>query len=302
MQFIFSTGSLYTYGLDRCFELAARAGFDGIELMVDHRWDTRQPAYLRRLIDRYQQLVMAVHSPFVPSVPGWPDDEPGRIRESVKLAEAVGAGIVVHHLPPRLGWMWLQAGSRRFPLPAPGWGNQRAYRRWLLQDYPSFQTITPVTLCIENMPARRWLGRGWNAYQWNSIAEIARFPTLTLDTTHLGTWGLDPVEIYLKLKGQVRHVHLSNFDGEEHRRPEDGHLRLDRLLGHLAADGYRGLISVELLPDALQAGDPDGRIVELLSTSLDHCRSWAIPPPRATVTHCSPQTGRVASDLRFVVQ
>ena len=35
MQFIFSTGSLYTYNTDRCFAFAAAAGFDGIELMVD---------------------------------------------------------------------------------------------------------------------------------------------------------------------------------------------------------------------------------------------------------------------------
>ena len=35
MHFIFSTGSLYTYGIDRCFAFAQRAGFDGVELLVD---------------------------------------------------------------------------------------------------------------------------------------------------------------------------------------------------------------------------------------------------------------------------
>ncbi len=44
-----STGSLYTYGTARVFELAAEAGYDGIEILTDHRWDSRQPAYLRRL-------------------------------------------------------------------------------------------------------------------------------------------------------------------------------------------------------------------------------------------------------------
>ena len=44
MRFLFSTGSLYRYGTARCFEFAARAGFDGVEVMVDDRWDTRQPA------------------------------------------------------------------------------------------------------------------------------------------------------------------------------------------------------------------------------------------------------------------
>ena len=44
-----STGSLYTFGTARVFELAAQVGYDGIEVLVDHRPDTRDPAYLRRL-------------------------------------------------------------------------------------------------------------------------------------------------------------------------------------------------------------------------------------------------------------
>ncbi len=278
MQFIFSTGSLYTYGINRCFELAARAGFDGIELMLDHRWDARQPAYLQRLIDQYQQPVVAVHSPFSRSVPGWPADEPGRIVQSVKLAEALGAKIVVHHLPPRSGWMWIRAGGRRFPLPTLSQRLPAAYCRWLTEAYGDFQAGTAVTLCIENMPTRRWLGRHWNAYHWNSVAEIARFPTLTLDTTHLGTWNLDPVEVYRQLQAKVRHIHLSNFNGQEHRRPEDGHLRLDRFLAQLAATGYRGAICLELHPDALDAGQSEARVVELLASSLNRCRAWAASP------------------------
>ena len=39
-----STGSLYTFGTARAFELAARAGYDGVEVIVEERWDTRQPA------------------------------------------------------------------------------------------------------------------------------------------------------------------------------------------------------------------------------------------------------------------
>jgi sugar phosphate isomerase/epimerase len=73
----------------------------------------------------------------------------------------------------------------------------------------------------------------------------------------------------------VRHIHLSNFDGREHRRPEDGELRLDLLLGQLAADGYRGAVSLELAPDALGAGAADERVLALLANSLGRCRQWA---------------------------
>jgi len=273
MQFIFSTGSLYTYGIDRCFALAAEAGFDGIELMVDQRWDTRQPDYLLGLVAQFKQPVRAVHSPFW-AVPGWPADEVGRINEAVKLAEVLGAGVVIHHLPLRGDWVWAEIGGVRFPLPLPLEGRQRAYRRWLLGDYFVRQAQTKVQLCIENMPARRALGRAWNAHQWNRVAEIARFAALTLDTTHLGTWGLEPSVVYARLKGRVRHVHLSNFDGREHRLPEHGHLALDRLLAHMAGDGYDGVITLELHPDAVGAGEPDEQIVARLRESLAHCRAW----------------------------
>lgn len=278
MQFLLSTGSLYTYGIERCFELARRAGFDGLEIMVDHRWDTRQPAYLRRLSNRHGLPILAVHSPFVPVVPGWPDDEPGRIRHSVALAEAVGARVVVHHLPDRMGSLWLHAGAWRQRIPVPFWDRHRGYRHWLENGYQEFQETTEVLLCIENMPALRRLRRRWQLNHWNTPEEILRFPHLTLDTTHLGTWGLDPAEVYARWQGHVRHVHLSNFDGQEHCRPEQGHLRLDRLLTCLAADRYDGAVTLELRPEVLEAGGSDEHVVNLLAESLSRCRGWAAPP------------------------
>lgn len=275
MKFIFSTGSLYNYGLDRCFALAAEAGFDGLELMIDQRWDTRHVSYLKRLIDRYHRPIMAVHSPFVMHLPGWPGEEAERIKESVKLAEAVGAEVVVHHLPFRVRWVWAQLGSRRWPVPLPWRRGQTAYRDWLLRGYGAFQAGLDVKLCIENMPARRWLGGQFNAYYWNTLAEMARFSAITLDTTHLGTWGLEPGDVYPQLDGRVGHIHLSNFDGREHRRPEAGHLALDRLLAQVAASGYQGAIALELQPDALEAGQADEQIVALLKASLAYCRTWA---------------------------
>ena len=86
-----STGSLYSYGTARVFDLAARVGFDGIEIIVDHRWDTRQPSYLRALSDGHNLPIVALHSPFLTlDAPGWPDDELGRLRHTVALAQEIG--------------------------------------------------------------------------------------------------------------------------------------------------------------------------------------------------------------------
>ena len=50
---IFSSGSLYPFGLDRSYGWAAEVGYDGVEIMMDERWDTHQHAYLSHLTDRH---------------------------------------------------------------------------------------------------------------------------------------------------------------------------------------------------------------------------------------------------------
>src|SRR5207244_233076 len=76
----------------------------------------------------------------------------------------------------------------------------------------------------------------------------------TLDTTHVATWGVDLLETYEILAHCVAHVHLSNYDGRQHRLPQDGSLALGPLLAALRRRGYQGAIVVELQPDALEAG------------------------------------------------
>jgi sugar phosphate isomerase/epimerase len=280
MKFIFSTGSLHSYSLDRCFELARRTGFDGVELMVDHRWDTRQAGYLQRLVDRHSLAICAVHSPFIGNIHGWAPNVMGAIEKSVALAETLAASLVVLHLPERASYTMVQLGYRRLLLPLPGVRRHQRYIDWVRAEMPRVQQATEVILAIENLPAKRFWGRKinpakWNAYNRQTIGDMIRFPHITLDTTHLATWGLDPNEVFVRWGERVKHVHLSNFNGREHRRPEDGHLRLDRLLGRMAAMGYNHAVSLELHPDALDAGQDDERVAALLANSLAHCRRWA---------------------------
>ena len=276
MRFILSTGSLYNYSIDRVFALAAEAGFDGIELMVDHRWDTRQADYLRQLMDSHALPIPALHSPFSRNCQGWGESEFGAIARTAELAAELGAQVVVHHLPMRFGYAFLQSGGRSRLLPNPFDSGHRKYAQWLTESYAVLQAAADVLLCIENLPAQRAMGirvnpARWNAHSRATLGDITRFPHITLDTTHLGTWGLDPVDAYSSWGQRVKHVHLSNFDGSEHRRPEDGSLQLDALLARIAADGYGYSISLELHPDALEAGAPDSRVVELLRGSLNYC-------------------------------
>lgn len=253
-----STGSLYTYGLARVFDLAAEAGFDAVEILADQRLDSRQPAYLRRLMQESGLPIAAIHSPFpVISTPGWPQDPLDRLRESAALAREVGAPVVVTHLPLRgqiVRVELLGAKIKRWLLPifVPP---KPEYRQFLLNGLAEFETKEKIHVGVENMPARRILGRQINPYFFNDLETLAGFPHLTLDTTHIGTWGLDLLEVYEQLKTRISHVHLSNFDGQEHRLPEDGHLPLAELLRRLTRDGYQGAATVEVGPEVLEAED-----------------------------------------------
>jgi sugar phosphate isomerase/epimerase len=198
----------------------------------------------------------------------------GRLRHSVALAQEVGAGTVVTHLPFRFSAVmghWYGSRPRRFALPVllPQRG---PYYHFLFNgQVAQLEVETGVTIAVENMPARRFLGRSINGYWFNSPTELTRFSHLTLDTTHLGTWGMDPLAVYEQLREWVAHVHLSNFDGREHRSPPDGHLPLAELLHQMARDGYRGIITVESQPDAL--GAEDGiKCLAALRRALAFCR------------------------------
>jgi len=255
-----STGSLFNLALDRVFGLAASAGYDGVELLVDGRRDSYDVPYLQGLVNRWGIPILSVHTPFVAGIDGWPEESERRVAQTVRLAEEVGAQTVIAHAPLR--WHLLRIhlyatfGRRSFHLIVP-WPNRREgrYARWLCKELPALQAQTPVRIAVENMPAGRAFGRRVSMYQLSTVPELRRWPFLVLDTTHWGTWDVDPLLAYEALKEHVIHVHLSDYDGREHRLPFSGHLGLENLLRRLGAGGYSGVVIVELDPWAAAGGD-----------------------------------------------
>lgn len=272
---ILSTGSLYTYGLARVFAIAAEAGFDGVEVLVDGRWDSRDSSHLKQLSWEYGLPIVVLHSPFVPEIHGWPPGQLARLERTVALAAELEVATVVSHLPLRVGGLEVRMmgfRSCRFFLPVPG-KLRGAYYRFLREGrFQQMEASSGVKIALENMPLRHILGIPFNAFWFNRPLELLRFPSLTLDTTHLGTFGIDPAEIYPPLKGRIVHVHLSNFDGKEHRPPWDGHLDLARFLRLLSEEGYRGAVSIECDPVTLNAWSGP-LCLETLKRALSFCRA-----------------------------
>lgn len=271
-RLIFSTGSLHIVDTAHCFALAAEAGFDGMEIMCDARWSTRDPQYLRALAEQHRLPVLVVHTPFSASLPGWPGgDQVRRIEHTLRLAEQLGVEAMVVHLPERI---WLRRrtlfGMRlRIPQKS-GFG---PVKRWFDRQLRPVQQGTPVRIAVENMPTVRLLGRPVRHVWWNTVPEWSRVHDwLTLDTTHWATHGVDPLAAYRAARPRVRHVHLSNYDGREHRLPQRGQLDLGAFLRALAADAFNGTVSVELHPDALGFPD-DAAIRRNLRETVAFCRA-----------------------------
>jgi len=269
---LFSTGSLYLMDTAYCFQLAAETGFDGIEIMCDERYGTRDPVYLQKLSQHYNLPILVCHTPFSARVPGWGQvtDEIGRIYKTLDLAATLNAETIVVHVPRSMGWMGVQFNGSSIRLP---WRSPYvAVKEWIEQDLSRVQSLTPVKIALENMPAVHLFGRAVDPTWWNEIETWGRVHTwLTLDTTHWATKGVDPLDAYHAAGGRVCHVHLSNFDGREHRLPHKGNLDLATFLRKLAADAFAGTISLELHPEPLAYNDEEA-LRRNLQDCVDFCR------------------------------
>ncbi len=278
-QVLLSSGSLNNYGLNRVFAIAAGCGFDGVELIVDERTDSVQGHYLRELCDRYSLPIPVVHAPFAfLNPPGWEKDELFRLIRSVRLAEEIGARSVVLHTP---------------------FYTDRIFRRWLEEDLAGFQKKNTVTILIENMPCYRKVGgrvgklfsipdladrhvRGlWKlvpefflprCFPLSRLDLMDQFPHIILDTTHLGTGGIDPVSAFDRWRGKVEHIHISNFDGREHLELRTGLLDLEGFLRHVSRAGYRGDYCLEIMPDYFPSDDVE-KTLRLLTDNLAFIRA-----------------------------
>ncbi|MFN8529122.1 MAG: sugar phosphate isomerase/epimerase [Anaerolineae bacterium] len=254
---LFSTGSLYLIDVSYCFALAKEAGYDGVEIMCDDRWSTRDPRYLNGLSETHDLPIMAVHTPFSPKIPGWgyAGDEINRIERTLELAESVGAEVIVVHLPPKTGSKSLKVGGLELRVPSAL--IQHPIKDWIEKQLPDLQSKTAVKIALENMPRKDSPGFTGDPTWWNEVDSWSQLhPYLTMDTTHWATKGVDPLAAYQAARGRIAHVHLSNYyNREEHHLPHKGTLKLGKLLEHMAADGYAGTISLEVQPQHLEYKD-----------------------------------------------
>jgi sugar phosphate isomerase/epimerase len=238
--------------LDDIFRLASQAGFDGIEVMVTRREETQSINRLLELVDKYGLPVRSIHAPFLMAAKNVWGKPVAKIEKSVSMARALGANVIVVHLP--YFWQW-------------------GYANWARRNLNSYAAESGLTIAVENAMLVN-IFRPINFSLFNSVQEMQQFDSLVFDTSHYAIAGKDILETWETLKEKVKHVHLSNnymkgFD--DHALPFEGRLPLDRFLAALGRDGFSGMIVLELGPGPLEARLGEERILHNLRRSLDYC-------------------------------
>ena len=154
--------------------------------------------------------------------------------------------------------------------PPPG----RPLARWAKGPLNEART-QDVSVAVENMPRPR-AGHVFSIRRRSCFRPEHLFGLgdITLDTSHVAASGLDLMEVYGKLAGQLRHVHLSDSDlsgGDQHRLPGKGKLPLKEFLCGVGGGAYPGAISLELKPWPLGTPHPEV-ILERMKAALDFTR------------------------------
>ena len=224
-----SSASVYPESTATAFEIAARLGYDGVEVMVWTDPVSQDVDALRKLSDYHGVPVLAVHAPcLVITQRVWGTEPWVKLERARSAAERLGAGTVVVHPPFR----W-----------------QRDYARGFRQGIDRLAGETAVTFAVENMFPLRVRGREVSAYapDWDPTTEPHR--AYTLDLSHTAVSQSDAVELMETMDERLAHVHIADGSGaakDEHLVPGRGTQPCGEVLERLAARGFGGSVVVEV--------------------------------------------------------
>ena len=239
-----STSSVFPDRVPDAFEIAARLGYDGVEVMVSTDAVSQDVAALRRLADYHGMPVLALHAPcLLITQRVWGLEPWGKLVKSKDAAEALGARVVVVHPPFR----W-----------------QRDYAREFTEGLARMSEESDVVFAVENMYPLRARGAEVAPYapHWNPLQMDA--PHVTLDLSHTAVSGSDAIAMAEKLGDRLVHVHMADGSGlakDEHLVPGRGTQPCAPLLQKLAAESYAGTVVLEV--NTRRAATRDARLADL---------------------------------------
>lgn len=235
---VLSAGTLYTMKLEEIFKIASECGYDGIELIINTLFESRDPY---KIIGQLLKIcpIESIHAPFF-KLHKW-GHSGSALLKCITLARDFNIPLVNFHPP-----LW-------FP---PEFGFWRWFRQ--VEDYQALISNSQVIVTLENMP---YVGNNirFNPNILKKSADMLDFMEehnlfMTFDTTHIGSHNPNFLGEFQRLlaSGRIKNIHFSDYGHKrEHLFPGRGILPLTRFLYMLKEHDYRGAVTLELSPAEL---------------------------------------------------
>lgn len=220
----------------------ADAGFSGVELLLTHNSETRDPDKILGFAEQASLQVPVVHGPYMlalRNVLGTNYAE--KTQRSLDLAAQCGAKTMVAHAPLR----W-----------------ERAALSWALQHASAEAARYGVRFAMENL----FPVFGMHFSSVVTPDDLSPFDHVVFDTSHFAVARVDLFEAWHRLRDRVVHLHVSdNFgNGKDSHAPiGSGVLPLPTFLAHVGRSGYSETITLEV--DVRAFADDRRSLVTFLS-------------------------------------
>jgi sugar phosphate isomerase/epimerase len=257
-----STASVYPETTANGFELAARLGYDGVEVMVGIDPISQEVDAVRHLSHYHEVPVCAVHAPcLLITQRVWGTEPWAKLERSAEMARTVGADVVVVHPPFR----W-----------------QRDYARGFVEGVAELEERTGVAFAVENMYPWRASRREMEVYVPGWDPSERDYANTTIDLSHTAVSRSDPVAMAQRLGDRLRHIHMTDGTGsakDEHLVPGRGTQPVAELLEHLATVDFDGHVVVEI--NTRKASNRAARELDLMEAlAFTRLNFAAAPEPR----------------------
>ncbi len=225
-----STASTYPESTAAAFEMAARLGYDGVEVMVWTDPVSQDVDALRRLSDYHGIPILAIHAPCL---------------------------LITQRVWGTDPWAKLQ--RRRRPPPR---RSARARSSCTRRSGGSASTRATSSTASSGWPTRPTCGSPWRTCSRCARAAARSCPTrptgtrssddyrhVTLDLSHTSVSQSDAMAMAIEAGDRLAHVHLADGMGtarDEHLVPGRGTQPCAELLEHLATVDFDGVVVVEI--------------------------------------------------------
>ncbi|MEI6285533.1 MAG: sugar phosphate isomerase/epimerase [Bacillota bacterium] len=237
MKLSISTGFCYTMKSDELFGIIAASGCMNIELLMNQVVAGMSDEEIIAVIEKHNLAVSSVHAFQRIWLPKFGYEERATVERSLRLAEYFGAQLVTSHFTPIKPQGVFVCNDADH-----------------LETIGFFNSFGNIPVATENYPA----GLPTVLCRYDELLQcLEKNPLpMTFDTTHCADNGVDIFRGYEMFRPYIRNIHLSDYlpgksrtsfgKGIQHLAPGLGELPLREFLRHVNADGYDGLLTLEL--------------------------------------------------------